>query len=72
MMDKLLPCPFCGGEAYLNDILTRKGRDIEIGCRKCGIKMLKGFIRYSFDPIYCRELAILAWNRRMHEKADKG
>ena len=49
---KLLPCPFCGGEAKRNDDLQNWG---DIFCADCGCHMSEG----SMDK------AIKAWNQRV-------
>lgn len=57
----LLPCPFCGGEAWLNDYeakysdLPPKSRAPQ--CRSCGASL-----GYLTTPAK----AIAAWNRRPH------
>ena len=49
MSDKLLPCPFCGGDAVFNDHY----RD-EVRCRRCGARM------YGWNS----DGAVSEWNRR--------
>lgn len=51
MMDKLKPCPFCGGEAKRNDDLQNWG---DIFCSNCGCHMAEGNIGK----------AIKTWNTR--------
>ena len=52
---KLLPCPFCGGEAEYVEI-----REIFISrfvtCKKCGIETKRNFLK--------RKDAIKSWNKR--------
>jgi Lar family restriction alleviation protein len=58
MTQELLPCPFCGGEAWVADF-----GDISplwlVGCNLCDATMDAGY-----DT---KELAIAAWNRRQRE-----
>lgn len=54
MTEKLLPCPYCGGEWKLFvDFQNR----YQVGCRNCGV----------CTDWYSREEAIAAWNRRTHD-----
>lgn len=60
-MSELLPCPFCGGEAYTLNQAPR-GTGYSVGCHddEC-----RGFIALSW--IYKTEAeAIAAWNTRYH------
>ena len=67
-MDKLLPCPFCGGKAELyripnnHQLVTGEWilEDIwDCGCRKCLI---------GFSALNDRDLAVKKWNTRTHNK----
>lgn len=52
---KLLPCPFCGGEATFSDSI--EDRFAEVHCIKCGVKInVKGYPALS--------KAIKQWNQR--------
>ena len=58
MSEKLKPCPFCGGEAYLEPASDTPSIVI---CMKCGARG-KWF---EVSKHYCSdEKAIEAWNRR--------
>lgn len=57
MMDKLLPCPFCGGEATISDG-GYSGEKFLVRCRELSCPAASGFIRKTHDE------AIAAWNRR--------
>ena len=57
MMDKLLPCPFCGGEATISDG-GYSGEKFLARCRELSCPAASGFIRKTHDE------AIAAWNRR--------
>ncbi len=62
--DKLLPCPFCGGEPEFITIgndYTKK-RSAEIKCTKCFVKRTTAALR--FDLEWCGRKAIEAWNKR--------
>lgn len=55
MQNKLLPCPFCGGEAkYIEDKDFFVSRFVT--CTKCGIETRRNYLR--------KDLAINAWNTR--------
>lgn len=58
-MSELLPCPFCGGEANLDELTPTPYNDqhstyYSVGCINCGI----GFYENTEDE------AIAAWNSR--------
>ena len=62
MSDDLLPCPFCGGEAYIDGTswTTRDGKDQSwVTCMKCG----------TYGPSSTD--AIAAWNRRAIPATDE-
>lgn len=64
-MDKLKPCPFCGGKAELENSMRENCSRIK--CTKCRVKteaFIKSF-KYSSD-----QLAAEAWNRRVNDAAD--
>lgn len=81
-MDKLKPCPFCGGQAMVNqtaygttDLASCK-LSFSIGCQKCGATAPKsrGFIAINLSSngdlnIWHddRTAAIEAWNRRVSD-----
>lgn len=58
--EKLLPCPFCGGEAivseHYNSMWRENPTDFCVRCKKC----LSATMRYYST----RDKAIAAWNRR--------
>lgn len=54
MTEKLLPCPFCGGEAILESNKLRYGTIYSAYCQKCGAE-ITGFSEHE---------AIVPWNRR--------
>ena len=62
MIEKLKPCPFCGGEACIDDISGPDNMNAiwMIVCDECGGSA-------SFGPDGCnatKDEAITAWNRR--------
>jgi Lar family restriction alleviation protein len=64
MKTKLLPCPFCGGDAELKDI-GREGvyghiEDWCVACKKCGIHVYSPSERGKTNT----KDAAKAWNRR--------
>ncbi len=58
-MNKLLPCPFCGGEARLLDYKKFGG---DVGCPKC---------RIIFQE-RSKKLALKAWNTRAVKRLSNG
>lgn len=60
-MDKLKPCPFCGGEAEYSI------KKIKIECTKCNAE-IRGVRAFRFVPNYQDYLSRL-WNRRTEERA---
>ena len=83
-MDKLLPCPFCGGEAKLADAMVYMTKAKMVKCLRCGAKSKMELIDHpqmSFDANgafldestrYTEEQAAKrvadAWNRRVDQK----
>ena len=61
-MDKLLPCPFCGGEAKLYFLKKEHPYVYRVGCT--GICKTAYGISYSYSE---KQLAIKAWNTRKEE-----
>lgn len=66
-MDKLKPCPFCGGEAYYRKPEHLKGTAFDImriECKKCGAAPYAVEV-YEFDTEADKKEAIARfWNRR--------
>lgn len=73
-MEKLKPCPFCGGKAEIEEGWDHDGRERypvwRIYCTKCYVGMM-------FHQEYCygikpttRNQAISTWNRRVTDEAD--
>ena len=59
-MDKLKPCPFCGGKAIIT-VLQHRFTDLYFcSCEKCHISQTSG--EYTF-----RQEAINAWNKRSND-----
>ncbi len=54
---KLEPCPFCGGEADTNELMTQPKRQYYLSCMSVGCGA-EGPMRYSLEE------AVEAWNRR--------
>ena len=60
MTDGLLPCPFCGGEAFLTKyVSSNKEPDYYVECGTDGCPMCLGGLVYPTE-----DEAIKAWNRR--------
>lgn len=55
-LDKLKPCPFCGGEANLYSAGLTITKIYAVACMKCKVQ---------YPPIFADEdMAIEAWNKR--------
>ena len=65
-MDRLKPCPFCGGDALLSHDYEGIGSSY-VRCRKCGVESIR-FIK-SFE-IASDDRAVEYWNRRADDEAD--
>lgn len=65
--EKLLPCPFCGGEPEFVTIGNdyTKSRKAEIKCTKCFCKRTTGAIHNNLE--WCGRKAIELWNKRTAE-----
>lgn len=57
-MDELKPCPFCGGEAYVQFSAFQTA---EVVCSKCGARGTA----WCFEKN--EERAIESWNRRVED-----
>lgn len=58
-MEKLKPCPFCGGEAHIKEVVSACETLYTVGCSD--IECM------GFETLLCKptkEEAIVAWNRR--------
>ena len=70
-MDELKPCPFCGGEAVINEFIDSDGKDsckcCIVICKKCGCQTKC----YEYFLGVTKRNAIDAWNRRV-ENYDEG
>lgn len=65
---ELKPCPFCGGEAVLEENKVRKGYEAAVSCNDgCLLHMYT--ITYDDEETAVRK-AIEAWNRRAENAAD--
>lgn len=65
-MDQLKPCPFCGGEAFMESWVARKGFEANVHCNSCSAMVYT--ITYDFEE-QAEKNAIEQWNRR--EPIDK-
>lgn len=65
-MDKLKPCPFCGGEAeviphrfFCSALNDWKTESYGVACKRCNT--------YGYQFFGCKQHAIKAWNRRIND-----
>lgn len=58
MMDRLKPCPFCGGEARLRYFKPLGW----VQCKKCGAT--SAAVSDYYEETDGKEQAVAAWNRR--------
>ena len=72
-MNELLPCPFCGGEAYYLTPEKEKGTAFEtmrVECRKCGAVPFAISV-YEGNTYEQKKQAIARqWNRRANSNDD--
>lgn len=62
-IEELLPCPFCGGEALVDNLIDDD--DYSVRCLSCEIQQIAN---------YTRPQAIRRWNRRVkvYQRACEG
>lgn len=60
--DELLPCPFCGGEAFMVECLIKIRPGREIKCTCCAVKMTGAVLRLEGEWLENR--MVERWNRR--------
>lgn len=58
-MSGLMPCPFCGGEAHIKEVVSACGNLYTVGCSD---SECMGYETWLLKPT--REEAMAAWNRR--------
>ena len=64
-MAELKPCPFCGGEAFLEPYRVRKGYEASIQCNQCLCSM--STITYDEEETAIEDI-VKAWNRRVNDE----
>lgn len=60
--DKILPCPFCGADASIEEIPCLEGVQFSVGCGSDSAADCMGY--QSLTVFNTRGDAIRAWNRR--------
>ncbi|MBQ9564190.1 MAG: Lar family restriction alleviation protein [Synergistaceae bacterium] len=69
MNEKLRPCPFCGGEAYVLPPDSRKccrnAVTVSVECAICGAKPFKTVMPATATDEEMYRAAATAWNRRV-------
>lgn len=69
---RLLPCPFCGGEAYMNKRGSRFGPICFVKCEVCGAQTRAKSIEESVESDDWNDAQMFTveslWNNRFHEK----
>lgn len=58
-MSDLMPCPFCGGEAHIKEVVSACGTLYTVGCSD---SECMGYETWLLKPT--KEESIAAWNRR--------
>ena len=67
-MEKIKPCPFCGGEAASHAYLCCVPSKLEICCTKCGACRSQYIYDSEFEKIISKmEKMIAEWNRRAND-----
>ena len=72
-MTELKPCPFCGGEAHANAIISDNQIEFRVFCCKCACMLtqslfVKQYCLRSFDDILrAMDNVVEKWNRRGEE-----
>lgn len=65
----LLPCPFCGGQAYYRTPVRKGPEDIMIvECKRCGAAPYAVFVSEVLDESAKRAAIAEFWNRRTREE----
>lgn len=65
-MEKLKPCPFCGGEAEITETKMFRNQDCYVQCKGCG-----ACTKFRFGD-ECRKQAIDDWNTRHAPRTPNG
>ena len=60
--DTILPCPFCGAPASIEEIASYSGVQFSVGCDSASEAECMGY--QSFTTFNTRKEAVMAWNRR--------
>lgn len=70
-MSELKPCPFCGGEAFIEQFGNEHtpSQGFTSGCKRCRIIITNKVIQNSID--WLRPIVVANWNRRTSTSAEK-
>ena len=60
--ERLLPCPFCGGEAEVITTKTRQGQTSSVRCSKCSCKVT--ILKPAYYEGDVEKDTVEAWNTR--------
>lgn len=61
-MEKLKPCPFCGGKAFIENGYVGIDKVVFVECDECKVRMPNVYVRAT----YCaNDKAAEVWNRRV-------
>lgn len=64
-MSSLMPCPFCGGEAHIKEVVSARETLYTVGCSD---SECMGYETWLLKPT--KEEAMAAWNRRAERSDD--
>lgn len=64
-MEKLKPCPFCGGQAQIK--VNAKTLNTQAACARCSVVMKKSFAGNKRIKDALEQLITEEWNRRYED-----
>ena len=70
----LLPCPFCGGPAYMSHRGNHhcKKQSILFGCKPCRIEITNSILSGRSSIEWIIEKSVEQWNTRCHKPKESG
>lgn len=70
-MEKLKPCPFCGGTAVFEDWEFARVSGTTVGCDSCGAYIIMSDLEDGDKGDSWHDKAVEKWNHRAIEEAEK-